>query len=66
MICSSTAVKLGLLGSLHLSQGRPYGFFTQALSVGSLAVGLALGAVLALFPTSAPAEQPGKAILPCA
>jgi RhtX/FptX family siderophore transporter len=29
----STASKLGLLGALYLSQGLPYGFFTQALPV---------------------------------
>ena len=28
-----TSRKLGLLGSLYLSQGLPYGFFTQALPV---------------------------------
>ena len=28
-----TATKLGLLSSLYLSQGLPYGFFTQALPV---------------------------------
>ena len=29
----STWKKLGLLGSLYLTQGLPYGFFTQALPV---------------------------------
>lgn len=29
----ATAQKLGLLGALYLSQGLPYGFFTQALPV---------------------------------
>jgi hypothetical protein len=28
-----TATKLGLLSSLYLSQGLPFGFFTQALPV---------------------------------
>lgn len=33
MTSRSTAGKLGLLGALYLSQGLPFGFFTQALPV---------------------------------
>jgi RhtX/FptX family siderophore transporter len=33
VISSTTARKLALLGSLYLSQGLPFGFFTQALPV---------------------------------
>ena len=40
----STPAKLGLLGSLYLSQGLPFGFFTQALPVLLRKHGLSLGA----------------------
>lgn len=41
----STWKKLGLLGALYLTQGLPYGFFTQALPVLLRKQGLSLGAV---------------------
>jgi len=39
--------KLGLLGSLYLAQGLPYGFFTQALPVLMREAGLSLKAISA-------------------
>ncbi len=41
----SPAGKLGLLGSLYLAQGLPFGFFTQALPVLLRKEGHALGAI---------------------
>jgi len=41
----STAAKLGLLGSLYLSQGLPFGFFAQALPVLLRERGLSLPAI---------------------
>ena len=37
-----TSTKLGLLGALYLSQGLPYGFFTQALPALLRTMGLSL------------------------
>jgi MFS family permease len=41
----STTAKLGLLGSLYLSQGLPFGFFTQALPALMRQRGLSLEAI---------------------
>lgn len=42
---TSTAMKLGLLGSLYFSQGLPFGFFSQALPVMLRKNGFSLGEV---------------------
>lgn len=44
-ISKSTLTKLGLLSSLYLSQGLPFGFFTQALPVLLQRMGLSLPAI---------------------